>query len=95
MVYKILNNHVIIPPELLPRVNNIRPSRRCAEPHVGVKHHLVEPLGRTNITSNTFFFAAPKLWNDCVTPAQLLGQASAASFDAFKNHFMNYQYNLV
>ena len=86
MVYKILNNHVIIPPELLPRFNNIRPPRRCAEPHVGVKHHLVEPLGRTDIISNTFFFGAPKLWNDCVTPAQ----ASATSFDSFKNHFMNH-----
>ena len=81
--YKILNNQVIIPPETLPRFNNIRPSRRCAEPHVGVQHQLVEPLGRTDITSSTFFFSAPKLWNDCVTPVQ----ANAPSLDAFKNHF--------
>ena len=47
MVYKILNDHVIISSELLPRyVTNNHSSRRCTEPLVGASNRLVEPLSR-------------------------------------------------
>lgn len=82
MAYKILNSQVIIPPESLPRVATTRPSRKCAEPQVGVMNQLIEPLPRTNIISKTFFFSAPKLWNELVTSSQ----ANAPSVDAFKRH---------
>ena len=80
MVYKIVNEKVILPPELLPRVASTRPPRKCAEPLVGVSNQLVEPLSRTEIVGKTFFFSAPKLWNDYVTSSQ----ANAPSVDAFK-----------
>ena len=80
MVYKIVNEKVILPPELLPRVSSTRPSRKCAEQLVGVENQLMVPLPRTEIVGKTFFFSAPKLWNDYVTSSQ----ASAPSVDAFK-----------
>ena len=80
MVYKILNEKVILPPELLPKFTSKRPSRKCAEPTVGVMNQLLEPLPRTDIVGKTFFFSAPKLWNEFVTSSQ----ANAPSVDAFK-----------
>ena len=83
MAYKILNNHVIIPPEALPKVNHSRPIRKCNEPSVGKQHVLAEPLSRLKYTRKTFFYHVPKLWNDNVSPEQ----ANAPSVDSFKLHF--------
>ena len=83
MAYKILNNHVIIPPEALPKVNHSRPIRKCNEPSVGKQHVLAEPLSRLKNTGKTFFYHVPKLWNDNVSPVQ----ANAPSVDSFKLHF--------
>ena len=84
MVYKILNGHVIIPPESLPRVPVSTTTRKCNEVKVGASNQLVVRKSRGLITpSETFFFSAPSLWNNIVTPAQ----AVAPSIDAFKDHF--------
>ena len=80
MVYKIVNEKVILPPELLPRIESRRPSRKCTETTVGIMNQLTEPLARTDIVGKTFFYSAPKLWNDLVTSSQ----ANAPSVDAFK-----------
>ena len=83
MAYKILNNHVIIPPEALPKANQRRPIRKCNEPSVGKQHMLAEQYTRLTNTSKTFFYHVPKLWNEKVTPLQ----ANATSIDSFKQHF--------
>ena len=83
MAYKIINNHVIIPPNLVPRMTSSRPTRKCQEATVGTEHLLVEPLSRLDNTGKTFFFAVQQIWNRTVTPQQ----AKAPSVDAFWNHF--------
>ena len=85
MVYKILNSQVILPPSTLPRATHNRTPRYCNEPKVGTKNQLFEPHSRLITTGKTFFFSAPSLWNNCVTPKQ----ANAPSFDAFKKHRSN------
>ena len=70
MVYKIVNEKVILPTDLLPRVESRRPSRKCTETTVGIMNQLTEPLARTDIVGKTFFYSAPKLWNDFVTSSQ-------------------------
>ena len=84
MVYKILNNKVIISSEYLPRVNITRPTRKCNEAKVGAINQLFEPLCKLQTTAKTFFFSAPRLWNNHITPAQ----AAAPSIDSFKKHFL-------
>ena len=83
MTYKILNGHVILAPEMMPRVEYQRPYRQCNEDRVGYQNKLVEPSSRTDVAKNTFFFATPKLWNNCISSEQ----ANAPSVDAFKHHF--------
>ena len=83
MAYKILNNHVILDAELLPKFTSQRPLRNCNSVKVGVQNQLREQETRLDITANTFFYATPKLWNKYVTPAQ----ANAPSIDAFRGHF--------
>ena len=83
MAYKIINGHVILEPNMMPKLNLKRPIRECNEAKVGLKNQLMEPQSRLDITKNTFFYATPKLWNDNVTPSQ----AAAPSADAFKAHF--------
>ena len=79
----IINGHVIVESEMLPKVHYKRPTRICNEVKVGYLNQLVEPSSRLDVVENTFFFATPKLWNNCVSPLQ----ANAPSVDAFRNHF--------
>ena len=83
LVYKILRNHLIITPDYLPYARMNRPKRKCTEPKVGFHNQLLEPESRLNATSKTFFYSAPKLWNENVSPSQ----AAAPSIEAFKRHF--------
>ena len=83
MVYKIINDKVILDSSLLPKVTNQRPTRTCNEVKVGHVNQLIEPQSRLDVVKNTFFYAAPQLWNNYVTPLQ----AKAPSVDAFKQHF--------
>ena len=61
MAYKILNDHVIIPPESLPRNCQNRPSRQCTRTNVGNKNKLIEKYARLDTTRKTFFFDIPKM----------------------------------
>ena len=83
MTYKILNGHVILDPEMMPKVQYQRPYRKCNEEKVGYQNQLVEPSCTIEGVKNTFFFATPKLWNESVSSVQ----ANAPSVDAFKHHF--------
>ena len=83
MAYKILNEQVILEPNLLPKLVNTRKQRNCNIYNVGIENQLLEPKARLKTTGKTFFFSIPKIWNEKVTPAQ----ASAPSTDAFKKHF--------
>ena len=83
MAFKIINGEVILPPDLLPRASTSYP-RKCKEPLVGSVNSLYEPRARLLATERTFFYSAPKLWNNQVTSAQ----ANAPSLDSFKSHFV-------
>ena len=83
MAYKILNDHVILDAEMLPKFYSERPSRKCNNVNVGPKNQLLEQKSRLDVTERTFFYETPKLWNRLVTPLQ----ANAPSIDAFKKHF--------
>ena len=83
MAYKILNGHVILDPKMLPKMNKKQPSRQCNNVKVGPDNQLAEPSSKLDVTSCTFFYETPKLWNNIITPEQ----ANAPSVDAFKNHF--------
>ena len=82
MAFKIINNCVILEPQMLPKVYNARP-RHCNNTKVGFKNQLFEPQARLDVVDNTFFYATPKLWNQNISQLQ----ASANSVDKFKNHF--------
>ena len=82
MVYMIINNLVILDPSYVPKPAYTRPSRLCSEAKVGSANRLAEKLSRLEVTSNTFFYSAPKLWNRLVSPQQ----ANATSIDSFKHH---------
>ena len=85
MAYKIINGHVILPPDLLPGPTINRPVRSCNQARVGPVHQLAEPHSKNKIQNpaETFFFAVPKLWNARISPEQ----AAAPSVDSFKNFF--------
>ena len=83
MVYKIVNDEVIIPSSSLPKAKS-RPTRKCTESLVGSAHQLFERPFKINNSSRTFFYSAPRIWNSSVTTAQ----AEAPSTDAFKKHFI-------
>ena len=83
MTYKIINNQVILGPELLPKKHFKRPPRHCNETRVGWENELEEPNCRLEGTKKTFFYSAPGLWNSLVTPEQ----AASPSLEAFKGHF--------
>ena len=83
MSYKILNNHVILEPDMLPKISNPRPERVCKGVNVGSANQLIEPQARLDTTRATFFYAAPKLWNQLVTPSQ----ANSPSVEAFQRKF--------
>ena len=59
MAYNILNNNVILEPNLLPKVNLQRPERNCKNITVGRQNQLVEPQARLDIVKCTFFYATP------------------------------------
>ena len=84
MAYKIINGHVILEPNMLPKVNKQK-QRECNIPNVGIDNQLLEPPPKLKITDKTFFNSIPKIWNDRVKPSQ----AKAPSVDAFKEHFKN------
>ena len=83
MAFKILNNHVILEPTLLPKIYKQRPDRNCKGFTITNQNHLSEPYARLDVVKSTFFYATPNLWNLNVTPKQ----AKAPSVDAFKTHF--------
>ena len=83
MVFKIINNHVILEPEMLPKASNSRPQRECNNFKVGFQNQLSEPQARLDVVSTTFFYATPKLWNSNISPHQ----ASSKTVDKFKKYF--------
>ena len=83
MAYKILNDKLILEPNMLPKTHFQRPMRQCNGVNVGQANQLVEPKARLDVTASTFFYETPKLWNELVTPKQ----ANAPSVEAFKRHF--------
>ena len=80
--YKLINNNLILPPDLLPFAN-LRPTRSTDQVRVGPEYQLHQPYARLNTVNKTFFYSTPKTWNQLVTPQQ----ARAPSVDAFKDHF--------
>ena len=83
MVYKIINDKVILESEMLPKFSAKQPIRPCNEAKVGFKNQLAVPPNRIDITGHTFFYNAPRVWNNTISE----NQANAPSIDAFKNHF--------
>ena len=82
MVYKILNGHVILEPEMLPKYHHERP-RKCNSVPVGYENELTEPQARLQIVEPTFFYSIPALWNQHVSERQ----AKSPSVDTFKTYF--------
>ena len=83
MAYKILNGHVILGPDMLPKYISKRNQRECNAPNIGFGNLLIEPSAKLQITEKTFFYSIPKIWNQSITASQ----ANAPSVDAFKQHF--------
>ena len=83
MAYKILNGHVILEANLLPKIRMKPTQRKCNAPNVGIDNKLIEPSARLQTTEKTFFYSIQKIWNERVTSAQ----ASAPSVEAFRAHF--------
>ena len=67
MAYKILNGHVILNSELLPKYQNPRPMRECNFATVGPKYQLMEKQSRLKVTESTFFYSIPTIWNQRVS----------------------------
>ena len=85
ITYKIINGHVILDSNLMPKVDHQRPNRKCNEVKVGYQNQIMEPPWKIDVVKSTFFYAGPTLWNNNVTPMQ----AAAPSIDAFKQHLKN------
>ena len=83
MAFKILNEHVILEPDMLPKMKSQRPERICKGIKVGTQHQLFEPKARLDVIEATYFYITPKLWNFNVTPKQ----ANSKTVDTFKRHF--------
>ena len=79
MAFKILNNHVILKPEYLPKKKT---SRIIRTSHTQ-EYKLEERFSRLVSTEKTFFYSVPTLWNNTISAVQ----AMAPSIDAFKKHF--------
>ena len=82
MTYKIVNDHLILDSNSMPKAEYQRPNRKCNEMKVGYENQLVEPPWNTDVAKHTFFYAAPLLWNTTVSASQ----ANAPSVDAFKEN---------
>ena len=83
MAYKIINGHVILERNLLPKNDYYNPTRKCNAANVGEENQLKEKNSKLKVTGHTFFYSIPKLWNQNVTPEQ----AKAPSVEAFQRHF--------
>ena len=83
MAYKIINGHVILESQMLPKSTHQRPLRECNAPKVGFEHNLFEPEPSLQTVDSTFFYSTPKIWNSNVESCQ----AKAPSIEAFKQHF--------
>ena len=81
MAYKIINGHVILESQMLPKSTHQRPLRECNAPNVGFENVLFEP--KPSLLDSTFFYNTPKVWNDKVTSCQ----AKAPSIESFKHYF--------
>ena len=71
---KILNDHVILEPELLPKKEFIHKTRKEN------KGQLEVPFSKIDNAKKTFFYNVPMLWNSQIS----VEQANAPSIDAFK-----------
>ena len=69
MAYKIINNAVILDPNMLPKFTDNHKQRQCNAPNVGKENQLIEPRPTLQTTSKTFFYSIPKIWNQRVTPS--------------------------
>ena len=67
MIYKIINNHVIIKPDTLPKPN--RSTRTCNERNVGAQNQLLEPNSKFINSGNTCILlpGATTMEHSCVT----------------------------
>ena len=83
MAYKIIHGQVILESEMLPMTESRQPERKCNGLKIESQYQLKEPHSMLDITSNTFFYAVPRLWNNTVTSSQ----AEAPSTDSFKKYF--------
>ena len=66
MAFKIINGHVILEPNLLPKQTNHRPMRQCNSKYDVKQNQLVESKSNIKIAGNTFFYSVPRLWNHCL-----------------------------
>ena len=80
MAYKILNNHVILTPDYLPKNRSGRPTRKI----IDQEYLLEEKYSRIYEIQKTFFYSVPKLWNNTVSAKQ----AKAPNVDNFKKYFL-------
>ena len=83
MAFKILNNHIILEPNMLTKRHNQHPERNCKGIKVGVQNQLLEKQAKLDIIQHTFFYATPHLWNNNVTPKQ----ATSTSVETFQRYF--------
>ena len=83
MAFKILNNYTILESNMLPKITNQRPERNCKGVKVGVANQLFERQSRLDVSSSTFFYATPIIWNSNITPIH----AKSKNVEAFKNYF--------
>ena len=83
MAFKILNNHTILESNMLPKITNQRPERNCKGVKLGVANQLLERQPRLDVSSSTFFYATPIIWNSIITPSH----ANSKNVEAFKNYF--------
>ena len=83
MAYKIINGHIILGPNMLPKSANNGKQRKCNDTNVGFDNQLIEPVPNLQTSGKTFFYSIPKIWNQHVSASQ----AKAPSVDAFKRYF--------
>ena len=83
MAYKIINENLILEPNMQPKSVNNGKQRKCNGKNVGIDNELFEPVPKLQASGKTFFYSIPKLWNQMIIPSQ----AKAPSVDAFKQHF--------
>ena len=83
MAFKIINGYVILDPSMLPKQYSHRPIRQCFSKYDDKENELMEFQPKIQIAGHTFFFSAPKLWNQRISKLQ----AEATSVDSFKRYF--------